>query len=68
MRITSSYYRKSSIGVKVPIYNQDLESNPPQSVLDFKNSSSDHDAIIISTPEYNYSIPGSIENAIDLGK
>ncbi|CAB4400602.1 NAD(P)H dehydrogenase :NADPH-dependent FMN reductase [Rhizophagus irregularis] len=50
---------------QVPIYNQDLESNPPQSVLDFKNSLADHDAIIISTPEYNYSIPGPLKNAID---
>ncbi|RGB35279.1 flavo protein-like protein [Rhizophagus diaphanus] len=42
---------------QVPIYNQDLEYNPPQSVLDFKNSLADHDAIIFSTP-------GPLKNAI----
>ncbi|RIA99305.1 FMN-reductase [Glomus cerebriforme] len=50
---------------QLPVYNQDFECDPPQSALDFKNEIANHDAILFVTPEYNYSIPGPLKNAID---
>ena len=49
----------------IPIYNQDEETNPPQRVSEFKQAIREADAILIVTPEYNYSIPGVLKNAID---
>lgn len=49
----------------IPLFNQDLENTPPQRVVDFKEKIRDADALLIATPEYNYSIPGVLKNAID---
>ncbi len=49
----------------IPPFNQDLENTPPQRVVDFKEKIRDADALLIATPEYNYSIPGVLKNAID---
>jgi chromate reductase, NAD(P)H dehydrogenase (quinone) len=46
-------------------FNQDLENEPPEKVKDFKAKIREAEAILISTPEYNYSIPGVLKNAID---
>ena len=49
----------------LPLFNQDEERNPNPKVADFKQRIRAADAILISTPEYNYSIPGVLKNAID---
>src|SRR3972149_10862423 len=49
----------------IPPFNQDLESQPPKRVKEFKARIKAADAILIATPEYNYSIPGVLKNAID---
>jgi chromate reductase len=49
----------------IPPYNQDLENTPPQKVTEFKEKIRSADALLIATPEYNYSIPGVLKNAID---
>jgi chromate reductase len=49
----------------IPVFNQDFEGQPPQRVKDFKSKIKSADAILIVTPEYNYSIPGVLKNAID---
>ncbi|HSB05275.1 MAG TPA: NAD(P)H-dependent oxidoreductase, partial [Thermodesulfobacteriota bacterium] len=49
----------------IPPFNQDLESQPPEKVKEFKAKIKAADAILIATPEYNYSIPGVLKNAID---
>jgi chromate reductase len=49
----------------IPPYNQDLENQPPEKVKEFKAKIRGADAILIATPEYNYSIPGVLKNAID---
>ncbi len=36
-----------------------------QSVLEFKEKIRNADALLIASPEYNYSIPGVLKNAID---
>jgi len=49
----------------IPAFNQDLELQPPDKVKEFKARIRAADAILIATPEYNYSIPGVLKNAID---
>lgn len=49
----------------IPLFNQDLENTPPQKVVEFKEKIRTADALLIATPEYNYSIPGVLKNAID---
>src|SRR5437764_9704221 len=49
----------------IPPYNQDQENTPPPAVVEFKASILAADAILFATPEYNYSIPGVLKNAID---
>ena len=49
----------------VPPFNQDLEKQPPQVIRLFKERIRGADAILIASPEYNYSIPGVLKNAID---
>jgi chromate reductase len=51
--------------VGFPLFNQDFEKQPPQAVREFKEEIRKADAILIATPEYNYSIPGVLKNAID---
>lgn len=49
----------------IPAYNQDEEQNPPRRVVELKERIRAADAILIATPEYNYSVPGVLKNAID---
>jgi chromate reductase, NAD(P)H dehydrogenase (quinone) len=49
----------------IPGFNQDEEQNPPAKVAELKKRIREADAILIVTPEYNYSIPGVLKNAID---
>lgn len=49
----------------IPVFNQDEEMTPPASVLEFKQKIINADAILFATPEYNYSLPGGLKNAID---
>ena len=49
----------------IPAFNQDAEQNPPAKVIELKKRIREADAILIVTPEYNYSIPGVLKNAID---
>ena len=49
----------------IPPFNQDLEVQMPERVREFKARIKAADAILLATPEYNYSIPGVLKNAID---
>jgi chromate reductase len=53
----------------IPIYNADLDlpaaKQRPETVEHFRKMLTDADGILISSPEYNYSIPGGLKNAID---
>ena len=49
----------------IPPFNQDHEKEPPQPVAELKAKVSAAEAILIVTPEYNYSVPGVLKNAID---
>lgn len=51
---------------EIPLYNEDVREKgypPPVQVL--RDGIRDADAVLIATPEYNYSIPGVLKNAID---
>jgi chromate reductase, NAD(P)H dehydrogenase (quinone) len=49
----------------IPPFNQDLELRPPEKVKEFKTKIKTADALLIASPEYNYSVPGVLKNAID---
>jgi len=49
----------------IPPFNQDLEQSPSERVKEFKAKIRAADALLIATPEYNYSMPGVLKNAID---
>jgi chromate reductase len=49
----------------LPLYNQDEESAPPPAVAALKRAIRAADAVVFASPEYNYSIPGVLKNAID---
>jgi chromate reductase len=51
----------------LPLYNADLESDPPASWKEFRARIVASDALLFVTPEYNRSIPGGLKNAIDVG-
>jgi chromate reductase len=52
---------------ELPLYNEDLDGNPPQEWEVFRQRIKASDAILFVTPEYNRSIPGVLKNAIDVG-
>jgi chromate reductase len=53
----------------IPIYNGDLDlpvaTARPEAVTAFRESLAKGDGLVIASPEYNYSIPGPLKNAID---
>ncbi len=50
----------------IPLYNGDVEAQgDPPPVRELKEHIRAADALLIATPEYNYSIPGVLKNAID---
>ena len=50
---------------ELPFYDEDLETDAPDSVRRLREDWAAADAILFSTPEYNGSVPGSLKNAID---
>ncbi len=49
----------------LPLYDQDMEDAYPESITAMKERIKKADGVIISTPEYNRSIPGVLKNFID---
>ena len=49
----------------LPIYDQDLEADVPESVRRLREDWGSADAILFATPEYNGSVPGGLKNAVD---
>jgi chromate reductase len=51
---------------QLPFFNEDLErQGDPPAVREFKHQLERADALLICTPEYSYSIPGVLKNALD---
>jgi chromate reductase len=57
------------LSVEMPLYNADLDlphaQQRPEQVTRFRDALAKADALVIVSPEYNYSIPGLLKNAID---
>jgi len=51
----------------LPLYNQDLDSNPPEQWVRFRQQVAAADGVLFCSPEYNRGIPGVLKNAIDVG-
>jgi chromate reductase len=51
----------------IPLYNGDLDTDAerPAAVERLKRAVAEADAVLIATPEYNHSVPGVLQNAID---
>ena len=50
----------------LPYYDEDIDVDPaPESARSLREAIAGADALLISTPEYNASIPGALKNAID---
>jgi chromate reductase len=53
-----------SIG-DLPLFNQDLETNLPEPVVQFREKIRNADGLLISSPEHNHSMPAALKNALD---
>ena len=51
----------------LPLYNQDLDGNPPEQWARFRQQVGAADGVLFCSPEYNRGIPGVLKNAIDVG-
>lgn len=51
----------------LPLYNQDLDLDAPQSWVQFRERIRAADGVLFVTPEYNRSVPAALKNAIDIG-
>jgi chromate reductase len=49
----------------LPLFNPDLEPDPPRPVVDFRAEVGAADALLIASPEYAHGIPGAMKNALD---
>ena len=51
----------------IPLYNAELDTDErrPPEVTAFKQAIAAANALLIATPEYNYSVPGVLKNALD---
>ena len=51
---------------QLPLYNQDLDVNPPAAWTAFRERIGKADGVLFVTPEYNRSVPAVLKNAIDV--
>lgn len=52
---------------ELPLYDQDLDGQPPAAWVAFRKRLAAADAVLFATPEYNRSVPGVLKNAVDVG-
>lgn len=52
---------------ELPLYNQDLDVEPPPAWTAFRDRMRGMQAVLFVTPEYNRSVPAALKNAIDVG-
>ncbi|HOF42083.1 MAG TPA: NAD(P)H-dependent oxidoreductase [Candidatus Hydrogenedentes bacterium] len=52
---------------QLPMYNQDLDENPPDEWTAFRERIRAADAVLFVTAEHNRSVPASLKNALDIG-
>ncbi|MFC4601226.1 NADPH-dependent FMN reductase [Cohnella hongkongensis] len=63
------YIKKMNLEIadirSLPFFDQDMELDPPPEVGAFLRKVAAADGVLIVTPEYNWSVPGVLKNAID---
>ena len=70
-RIAEMYAREIDFTIytqidQLPHFNPDLDTDtPPEAVINFRKQIESADGILICTPEYVFSLPGSFKNAIE---
>lgn len=53
---------------QLPPYNEDRDGDtPPAGVAELRDQIASADAVLISTPEYNGTLPGQLKHAVDWG-
>jgi chromate reductase len=52
---------------RLPLYNQDLDTNPPPEWSTLRDQIRTASAVLFVTPEYNRSVPAGLKNALDVG-
>jgi len=52
---------------QLPMYNQDLDGNPPEAWVKFRDEARALDGLLFVTPEHNRSFPAALKNALDVG-
>ncbi|MGD0023759.1 MAG: NAD(P)H-dependent oxidoreductase [Xanthobacteraceae bacterium] len=52
---------------QLPLYNQDIDANPPAAWTSFRDRVKAADAVLFVTPEHNRSVPAAMKNALDVG-
>ena len=51
---------------EIPLYDGDVDAaGQPAAVMTLKEKIADADGLLLATPEYNYSLPGVLKNAVD---
>lgn len=64
--INSKYSNTELVDIsKIPLFNEDLESNYIKELIDLKSKIKEADGIIISSPEYNHTMTPIIKNTLD---
>ena len=52
---------------ELPLYNEDIDVDPPAAYRQFREQIKGTQGLLFVTPEYNRSVPGALKNAIDVG-
>ena len=55
----------TAIDLNLPLFNQDLEADVPESVVTMHRILDDADAVLFAVAEFNYSLSSVLKNAID---
>lgn len=67
IRIAPEGLEMEIVEINMPLYNEDLDSDAPESWLTFREKMAEKDGVIFASPEYNRTITGTLKNAIDVG-
>jgi chromate reductase, NAD(P)H dehydrogenase (quinone) len=49
----------------LPLFNPDLESNPPSSAMDFRAAVGRANALLLASPKYVHGVTGAMKNGLD---
>ena len=67
VRLAPAGFSFRFLDLHLPLFNQDEEYNPTETVAAFRKTVKAADGVVFVTPEYNRSISGVLKNAIDTG-